>query len=123
MTNDEISFVEFVDKHLMSSYSQNLQNLWGLWENIDNQDTGYFVEFGALSGINLSNSYLMELLGWNGIVAEPHPNYKVHIDKNRNCHKSYDAVYSESNKKFDFKIFKGFPARSTLKKFERLEDK
>ncbi len=123
MTKDEISFVDFVDEHLNSSYSQNLQDLWGLWENIDDIDQGYFVEFGALGGINVSNSFLMELVGWKGIVAEPHPDYKVHIEKNRNCHKSYDAVYSESNKQLEFKIFKGFPARSTLKSFERLDDK
>ena len=38
---------------------------------------------------------------------------------NRTCHKSFDAVYSQSNLAMEFKIIKGLPARSTLVEAER----
>jgi len=116
-------FLKFAKKYVDSSYSQNIQDLWGLWENRGKLEGGYFVEFGALGGINVSNSYLMECMGWQGIVAEPHPMYKSKIEENRACNKSYDAVYSESGMELVFKIFRGSPARSTLKEFEREDDK
>lgn len=115
-------FLKFCRTAMNISYSQNLQDLWGLWENLDHVNNGFFVEFGALGGINVSNSYLMEQLGWDGIVAEPHPNYRHQVEQNRTCHKCYDAVYSKTGERLVFKIFKGFPARSTLKEFERVDD-
>ena len=124
MDKDLKEFLEFCDKAQNSAYSQNLQDLWAIWENLDSvaSGSGYFVEFGALAGINVSNSYLLEVLGWDGIVAEPHPNYKKHIERNRKCHKSYDAVYGTTGEQLKFKIFKKFPARSTISKFRRKDD-
>lgn len=113
--NSELKkFLSFTFKNLESSYSQNLQDLWGIWEN-RNIKKGYFVEFGALSGINVSNSYLMEKLGWDGIVAEPHPGYKDILQKNRKCKISNEAVYSVSNQEMIFSAVLGYPALSTLK--------
>jgi len=120
--NEKLGFVDFARRTFNASYAQNIQDLWGLWENIDSINNGYFVEFGALGGINVSNSYLMEKLGWEGIVAEPHPAYVNQLEKNRKCNISFDAVFSESGKQLEFKIFQGFPARSTLKEFERHDD-
>ena len=113
MKTNEIEFINFASKYIDSSYAQNIQDLWALWEN-RGVAKGYFVEFGALSGINVSNSYLHECLGWDGIVAEPHPGYADVIKKNRKCHISFDAVYSISGKKLVFKAVTGSPALSTL---------
>jgi len=107
-------FLKFVSEALNTSYAQNLQDLWGLWEG-RSLEKGYFVEFGALSGINVSNTYLMEKIGWDGIVAEPHPGYKDILTKSRNCNISYDAVYSVSGNEMIFNAVVGFPALSTLK--------
>lgn len=35
--------------------------------------SGYFIEAGALDGINLSNTWLYEQLGWQGLLVEAHP--------------------------------------------------
>jgi len=115
-------FIKFCELCLESSYSQNLQDLWGLWENSNTPNFGFFVEFGALSGINVSNSYLMERLGWNGIVAEPHPNYRDTIIKNRSCYKEFDAVYSKTGEELVFKSIKGFPALSTLEVSQQFDN-
>ncbi|MFH0806301.1 MAG: FkbM family methyltransferase [Candidatus Brennerbacteria bacterium] len=44
---------------------------------------GYFVEIGAMEGIRFSNTYLLELMGWEGICMEPHPDYFELLEKNR----------------------------------------
>lgn len=58
---------------LPKGHAQAMQDLFALWSSGCAQ-TGWFVEFGALNGIPVSNSFLLEQLGWQGIVAEPHPN-------------------------------------------------
>jgi len=68
MTTSEKEFINFAVEYIDSSFAQNIQDLWGLWEN-RGVSKGYFVEFGGLSGINVSNSYLHECLGWDGINA------------------------------------------------------
>lgn len=123
MSKDFKEFLNFCDKTKNASYGQNLQDLWAIWENSNNDpENSFFVEFGALGGINVSNSFLLEQLGWNGIVAEPHPNYKRHLEKNRSCHKCYDAVYGSTGEELNFKIYNKFPARSTISNFERSEE-
>jgi len=62
---------------------------------MDYKTDGFFVEFGALDGIGGSNSYILEKLGWKGIVSEPSRIYK-RTKKNRKCLTYNLAVYSES---------------------------
>ena len=58
-------------RYLSKSKSQLRQDLFVLAET-KYKSGGYFVEFGATDGINLSNSYLLETeFSWKGILAEP----------------------------------------------------
>lgn len=100
---------DFVDV----SYSQRFQDLFCLWIAGLKQD-GYFVEFGALSGINVSNSYLMERLGWQGIVAEPHPAFHDQLRANRKARVVTDCVWTTTGETLDFHAVKGKPALSTI---------
>ena len=61
---------EFID-YLELSKSELRQDLFALSE-VGFKENGFFVEFGATNGIDLSNSYLLETeFGWDGILAEP----------------------------------------------------
>ena len=51
--------------------SQINQDIFVLY-TLDWKREGYFVEFGATNGIDLSNTYLLEKnFGWKGILSEP----------------------------------------------------
>ena len=53
------------------SKAQLHQDIFVLAEH-DFKSSGYFVEFGATNGHDLSNTYLLDTqFGWRGIVAEP----------------------------------------------------
>lgn len=109
-------FLSFANAVLPHSYSQRLQDLWALWES-GFARSGYFVEFGALNGRDFSNTFLLEQLGWQGAVAEPHPDYRELVHKNRKCTVSTKCVFSESGKVVSFHAVKGRPALSTIGNF------
>jgi FkbM family methyltransferase len=58
---------------------------------------GYFVEFGATNGIDLSNTYLLETqFGWNGVLAEPAQCWQMALARNRACKIDTRCVWRES---------------------------
>ena len=60
-------------KMLPRSRSQLRQDIFVLC-TLDFKRNGFFVEFGATNGVDLSNSYLLETeFNWTGILAEPAP--------------------------------------------------
>ena len=70
-------------KLLRKSHSQIRQDLFVLNE-LDFKANGFFVEFGATNGLDLSNSYLLESeFGWKGILAEPGRVWIADLRKNR----------------------------------------
>lgn len=117
MTEDRASFLRFCMDLLPKGHAQAMQDLFALWSSGCAQ-TGWFVEFGALNGITVSNSFLLEQLGWQGIVAEPHPDYAERLRSNRACHVSTDCVWTQSGVEIPFKLVKGRPALSTIASIE-----
>lgn len=56
---------------------------------------GFFVEFGATNGIDLSNTHLLETeLGWRGILAEPGRRWRAALQANRRASLDFDCVWS-----------------------------
>ena len=64
---------------------------------------GFFIEFGATNGFDLSNTYLLEKkYNWKGIVAEPLPAWHSDLRKNRDCSIDTRCLWSSSNQNLDF---------------------
>lgn len=116
------AFYDFCSRNLSHSFAQNFQDLFALWVSGGSR-SAYFVEFGALNGKDFSNTYLLEKLGWNGIVAEPNPDYADKIASVRNCHISNDCVFDESGQVLEFRQVRGRPALSGIGKTELRDSK
>jgi hypothetical protein len=68
---------------LNESKSQLRQDLFVLSE-LNFKKNGFFVEFGATNGKDLSNTYLLEKnFGWTGILSEPAKIWRSEIEMNR----------------------------------------
>jgi FkbM family methyltransferase len=46
---------------------------------------GFFIEIGADDGVDKSNTYYFEQLGWKGLCIEPSPSRFAQLTKNRTC--------------------------------------
>ena len=70
----------------MKSYApENLNDLFVL-ETLGKERGGYFVEAGALDGVQASNTLLLEEdYGWTGICVEPDPQLYAELVENRTC--------------------------------------
>jgi FkbM family methyltransferase len=65
-------------------------------------DNGFFIDIGANDGITISNTYVFEQLGWNGICVEPLPDIFLKLKKSRNCNCYNVAIaeHSQSNQTY-----------------------
>ena len=115
-------FVEFCRRNLEGSFAQNYQDLFALWVARGSR-TGYFVEFGVMNGRAFSNSYMLERLGWNGIVSEPHPGCAKQILTNRTCHFSPLCVFDKTGLTVPFRIVNGRPAMSAIAETQLNDDR
>lgn len=94
------NFLEF--KSAFEINSQLGQDALVLW--LLNQKTnGYFIEFGAADGVNISNTFLLEKdYGWSGILCEPARIYKDRLSASRKCTIVDKCVYSKSGDVISF---------------------
>ena len=66
-----------------NSRSQFKQDVFALMVN-KFREGGYFVEFGATNGYDISNTYILEKqFGWQGILVEPAKMWHENLIKNR----------------------------------------
>jgi len=83
------------------NFSQDNQDLFVLYFTHYTGKKGFYVEIGAGDGVRLSNTYLLEKAGWQGIIVDP-VNYSSENIKLRKCIKDNRAVYSKSGLKLPF---------------------
>ena len=102
-----MSYIKPKHQELLSSIaykckSQLGQEIFALIENDFKRD-GYFIEFGATDGLELSNTHLLEKeFGWTGILAEPAKIWHEELQKNRSCNIDTQCVWSKSGEVLSF---------------------
>ena len=64
---------------------------------------GFFVEFGATNGVDLSNTYLLEKeFGWRGILCEPAKKWHKNLTLNRSSDLDTRCVYASTGEMIKF---------------------
>ena len=64
---------------------------------------GYFLDIGATNGIDINNTYLLEKkYKWKGICVEPQKKYWRDLNKNRDCIKLNNLLYSKEGLELEF---------------------
>lgn len=105
---------------LKKSRSQLRQDLM-VASYLNYKKKGYFVEFGATNGKDLSNTYLLEKeFLWDGILAEPAKIWHREIKKNRSVNINFNCIYSKSNMQIPF-IETKISELSTIIKFSKTD--
>lgn len=88
--------------YLDESRSQLKQDLFVL-SKLDFKRGGFFVEFGATNGVDLSNTYLLEKkFGWRGILAEPGKCWHRDLARNRSAKIEERLVWSRTDEVITF---------------------
>ncbi len=107
---DDLKLLKKIEKNQRSNFIENLelsksqlrQDLFVLSE-LNFKKNGFFVDFGATNGFDISNSYLLEKkFNWNGILAEPARKWHRELLKNREVNIDRNCVWSETGKELTF---------------------
>ena len=87
---------------VLNSKSQLGQDVLALSVN-GIRKNGFFVEFGATNGVELSNTFMLEKnFGWSGILCEPGRIWHEDLARNRNCFIDTRCVTRQSDELIDF---------------------
>jgi FkbM family methyltransferase len=82
---------------------------------------GYFVEFGATNGVDLSNTWILEKhFGWSGILCEPSKDWQKSLLENRSCSIDLRCVYPGESRLISFDQTT-LGELSTISSFKNLE--
>jgi FkbM family methyltransferase len=100
--SDAVPFLKYCASNMDEVHAQLFQDLLVLFL-LDGKRDGYFVEFGAMDGITLSNTFLLESkYSWRGIAAEPARCWHQELRRNRTCSLDHRCVWSKSGKMLQF---------------------
>lgn len=88
--------------YLLISEAQNRQDVLALCCS-NFKKNGFFVEFGAADGLNISNTKLLEQkFGWSGILVEPSRQWHQSLKKNRDANIDFRVVHSRTGEMLEF---------------------
>jgi FkbM family methyltransferase len=85
---------------LQRSYAQSGQDLWVALATAPGKRDGFYVDVGSADGRFLSNTKLLDDMGWKGICIDPFP---MNMQR-RTCKVFSQPVFSESGKKMSFRV-------------------
>lgn len=96
-------FVNYCAANAMSSHAQLFQDLLVAFL-LKGKHDGFFVEFGATNGRDLSNTLTLEKhWGWTGILAEPAKCWHAALKANRSAAIDTRCVWSQTGAQLEFK--------------------
>jgi FkbM family methyltransferase len=84
---------------IQSSYGQYQQDLWVALAEAHGKKDGYYVDVGSADGEFISNTFLLDQMGWKGVCIDPFPKNMAR----RTCQVFKQPVFSESGKKLRFR--------------------
>ena len=97
-----------------------------IWEFFDFCCEGYFVDVGAFHSREASQTWLLEKMGWRGILIEPQPENAEELRRNRPFSKVYQTAVSRPGNEGESTFFVNSVfstlcpnARSNTKKYDR----
>ncbi len=105
MLDEEVltqAFLDFVAEHATLSHGQLCQDLFVLWA-LQGASDGFFVEAGAYDGLTYSNTYLLEHLGWRGLLVEPLPSAFAALTERRHVSKRAAALSAVDGERLAFR--------------------
>ena len=95
--NLSISLRQFL--RLEKSYSQMEQDRWVVHSVFPGVRNGYYVDVGSADGVLISNTKLLDELGWQGVCIEPFPTNMA----SRTCRLFQQPVYDRAGVKVKFR--------------------
>lgn len=117
LDHNSVAFLAHCLKHFSFSKAYHLQDLYVTYKLAGKRE-GFFVEFGAADGVFLSNTFYLEKhLDWDGILAEPLPEWNRKLLRNRDASIDNRCVWRESGKTLEFVVARAYPELSSLKGF------
>jgi FkbM family methyltransferase len=113
---NEYLFLDYCRQNAHLSKAQIFQDLFVLFETKEKR-SGFFVEFGAGNGVDLSNTHLLEKqFGWSGVLAEPAESWLSSLRKERICAIDDRCVWNKSRDRVEFNEVDQ-PEYSTIAKY------
>jgi FkbM family methyltransferase len=98
-----VLFIGFCATHLARSHAQLFQDLFVVFM-LKGKRSGFFVEFGATNGVDLSNTFVLERdFQWQGILAEPAKCWHAALKSKRSVAIDHRCVWSETGNTLAFK--------------------
>ena len=90
------------------SFSQHGEDVIA-WNLLGRPRSGFFFEAGAHDGKTLSNTFLLEAMGWTGLLVEAHPDLAEHCKRSRpKSHVVHAALGIDGGPEFcEFQMVRG----------------
>jgi hypothetical protein len=99
---EDHAFLQFVLQNVAGSKAQLFQDLFVLF-SLRQLRKGFFVEFGATNGVELSNTLFLEKnYNWTGILGEPAKCWHEALRINRDCVIDTRCVWTKSGELVEF---------------------